>query len=293
VAVEAEAEEARASRKEQLRQGRIAMLTQRLRVAVDAVEVPADTRAPRSPAAKEQLVGQLRPPAAFGELALLEPGGLRAATVYASAAAGTTLVRLSRGAFESSVQALIKAETDARIATLRNVKAFNHAFGSWSQERLLKLSNYLQPFESGRGAVLALEGQPCKTVYLVTGGTVRVTQQQRPPAGGGAAAEKTVDGGRRSAAARFTPRPARTPLRQLHAAAGKPGATEDGRRWRPAAGREILVATVGGSGGGMVGQLELLGCVQQGGSSKAEAPTPVRSLAPHHIRDCTSSHVPC
>lgn len=113
-------------------------------------------------------VGQMDVGATFGELALLDEEGLRTAT--AVSIGRVVLAEISRHDFTKLIAKLIQEKTESRLLVLHK----HYAFGLWSTERLIKLCNFLLPFNFPRNTIIADQGARVQHVFVITSGTVRL-----------------------------------------------------------------------------------------------------------------------
>ncbi len=117
------------------------------------------------------LVATLHAGDSFGELALLGPTNLRKGTVITTAP--TSVLTVSRAAYEQTMRAQHEQDIEVRVGFLRSVFLFE----GWADDALRKLALVMTERSVGPEEAIVQQGGTSHAVYFIRSGTCRVIKQ--------------------------------------------------------------------------------------------------------------------
>lgn len=127
-----------------------------------------------SSVSRGELVTTLHAGESFGELAMLEEGSTRQATVVAKEP--TDVLQLTRAQYETIIKREHEIEIRERIDFLGGIFLFR----GFSRDALRKLALVMMMKRVGPNEVLVLQGEPSKGVYFIRSGTCNVVKLLTP-----------------------------------------------------------------------------------------------------------------
>ena len=120
-------------------------------------------------------VGQLGEGDSFGELALMQEGSLRAATI--KAVEPCELLKVEREQYNVILKTLMSDELQEKVDFLRQVSLFREC----GDNHLQSIAYVLGARSYKRGDVVVMQGQPSEEMYFVCSGSARVIMALEVP----------------------------------------------------------------------------------------------------------------
>ena len=120
-------------------------------------------------------VGQLGEGDSFGELALMQEGSLRAATI--KAVEPCELLKVEREQYNVILKTLMSDELQEKVDFLRQVSLFREC----GDNHLQSIAYVLGARSYKRGEVVVMQGQPSEEMYFVCSGSARVIMALEVP----------------------------------------------------------------------------------------------------------------